>query len=228
MQRQSLFKSLIFLTTSMITLSFTTVAEGEQGSATRAPQKAAEKEYATVETTLGTFEIELYQQDAPKTVENFVRLTQKKFFDGIRFHRVVPGFVIQTGDDKSKNPSNVKDWGKGGQSIWGKEFEDELNPAAVSFKEGYVKGVVAMANRGPNTNTSQFFIMLADNPRMPKLYTIFGKVVKGLDVVEKIGEVEIVPVNSPRDGRPKVDVLVRKVTIRQEGVAAPPAKTGTK
>jgi cyclophilin family peptidyl-prolyl cis-trans isomerase len=161
-------------------------------------EKTRMNDHAIVETSLGTFEIELYGEDAPKTVENFVGLADKKFFDGMRFHRVVNGFVIQTGDEKSKSPAKMSAWGTGGQSIWGKEFEDELNPTTASFQEGYKKGVVAMANRGPNTNTSQFFIMLADNPRMPKLYTIFGKVVKGLDVVEKIGQVEIVPVNSPR------------------------------
>ncbi len=186
-------------------------------------EKITMSPHAIVETSLGTFEIELYTRDAPKTVENFVRLAEKKYFDGMRFHRVVPGFVIQTGDDKSKNPAKMSSWGTGGQSIWGKEFEDELNPKASSFQAGYVKGVVAMANRGPNTNTSQFFVMLADNPRMPKLYTIFGKVVKGMDVVEKIGRVEIVPVNSPSDGRPKVDVIMRSVKIQQEDM--PKGKT---
>jgi cyclophilin family peptidyl-prolyl cis-trans isomerase len=96
-------------------------------------------------------------------VENFVGLAEKKYFDGLRVHRVVPNFVIQTGDDKSRDLKKKAEWGTGGTSIWGKEFADELNPNTPSYKEGYKKGVVAMANRGPNTNTSQFFIMLADN-----------------------------------------------------------------
>ena len=175
------------------------------------------KENATIETSMGTFEIELYAQDAPKTVENFVKLAEKKYFDGMRFHRVVKGFVVQSGDDKSKDPAKVSQWGTGGKSIWGKEFADELNPNTPSYKEGYKKGVAAMANRGPNTNTSQFFIMLSDNTTLPKNYTIFGKVVKGQEVVDKIGVVEIIPVMGPSDGRPKVDVVIKKVTINKAG-----------
>lgn len=175
------------------------------------------KEYAVLETSMGTFEVELYSQDAPKTVENFVKLAEKKFFDGMRFHRVVKGFVIQVGDDKSKDSTKVAQWGTGGKSIWGKEFADELNPNAPSYKEGYKKGVLAMANRGPNTNTSQFFVMLADNTTLPKNYTIFGKVVKGQEVVDRIGGVEVIPVMGQNDGRPKVDVVLKKVTIKPAG-----------
>jgi len=161
--------------------------------------------------------VEFYRNDAPKTVENFVRLAEKKYFDGMRFHRVSKGFVIQAGDDKSKDVKKMNEWGTGGQSVWGKEFADELNPNAPSLREGYKKGVLAMANRGPNTNTSQFFIMLKDIPTMPKNYTIFGRVVKGLNVVDAIGQVEIIPGQmGPTDGRPKEDVLMKKVTIRKE------------
>jgi cyclophilin family peptidyl-prolyl cis-trans isomerase len=172
------------------------------------------KEIAVVETSLGTFEFELYRNDAPKTVENFVKLAQKKFFDGMRVHRVSKGFVIQSGDDKSKDSKKINEWGTGGKSIYGKDFADELNPATPSYKEGYKKGVVAMANRGPNTNSSQFFVMLSDLDRMPKNYTIFGKVIRGMEVVDKIGDVEIIPgMMGPTDGRPKEDVLLKKVTI---------------
>ncbi len=168
------------------------------------------KEIAVIETSMGTIEAELYREDAPKTVENFVRLAEKKYFNGIIFHRVSKGFVIQGGD-----PSGT---GTGGKSIYGKDFEDELNPATPSFKAGYLKGVLAMANRGPNTNTSQFFIMLKDVPRMPKNYSIFGKVIKGIEIVDKIGEVEIIPQMGPSDGKPKVDVKMITVTIRHEPV----------
>jgi cyclophilin family peptidyl-prolyl cis-trans isomerase len=166
------------------------------------------KEIAVIETSMGTIEAELYREDAPKTVENFVRLAEKKYFNGVIFHRISKGFVIQGGD-----PTGT---GTGGKSFYGKEFEDELNPATPSFKAGYLHGVLAMANRGPNTNTSQFFIMLRDTPRMPKNYSIFGKVIKGLDVVDKIGEVEITPQMGPTDGKPKVDVKMKSVTIRHE------------
>ncbi len=166
------------------------------------------KEIAVIETSMGTIEAELYRDDAPKTVDNFVRLAEKKYFNGVIFHRVSKGFVIQGGD-----PTGT---GTGGKSIYGKEFEDELNSGTPSFKAGYQHGVLAMANRGPNTNTSQFFIMLRDVPRMPKNYTIFGKVIKGLDVVDKIGDVEITPQMGPNDGKPKVDVKMKSVTIRRE------------
>lgn len=181
------------------------------------PAMTQPKEFATIETSMGTFEIELYRNDAPKTVDNFVKLAEKKYFDGMRFHRVSKGFVIQTGDDKSKDTTKVTQWGTGGQSIYGKQFEDELNPSAPSYKEGYKKGVVAMANRGPNTNTSQFFVMLRDNTSLPKNYTIFGKVIKGIETVDRIGQVEIIPGMGANDGRPRTDVVMKKVTIRKEG-----------
>ncbi|MEO8168341.1 MAG: peptidylprolyl isomerase, partial [bacterium] len=165
---------------------------------------------AVVETSMGNFEIELYADDAPKTVENFLKLAERKYFDGVRFHRVVRNFVIQTGDPNSKDKKKMDLWGQGGESAWGKEFADELNPKTASYKAGYMKGVVAMANKGPNTNTSQFFVMLRDNTTLPKNYTMFGKVVKGIDVVEKIGQVGIDP---EPDGRPKVDVVVNKIRI---------------
>jgi len=165
-------------------------------------------EIAVMATSMGTIEIELYRNDAPRTVDNFVKLAEQKYFDGIKFHRIAKGFVIQGGD-----PTGT---GGGGKSIYGKEFEDELNPAAPSFKTGYVRGTVAMANRGPNTNTSQFFIMLQDAPRLPKAYTIFGRVVSGLDVVDRIGAVEITPEMGATDGRPKTDVAITSVRMKQQ------------
>jgi cyclophilin family peptidyl-prolyl cis-trans isomerase len=186
----------------------------EQADAQKATPE--NKEIAVIETSLGTIEAELYRSDAPKTVENFVGLAQKKYFNGIIFHRISKGFVIQGGD-----PTGT---GSGGKSIYGGEFADELNPATASYRAGYLKGVLAMANRGPNTNTSQFFIMLQDVPRMPKNYTIFGKVIKGIEVVDKIGEVDIKPEMGARDGRPKVDVVMKSVTIRHEPFAPPAQK----
>jgi len=179
-----------------------------QKSATKAKGHAMTTTVAVIETTMGTIEAELYAADAPKTVENFVGLAKKNYFNGIIFHRVVPGFVIQGGD-----PTGT---GTGGTSIWNKEFADELNPATASYKAGYRKGVLAMANRGPNTNTSQFFIMLDDNTTLPKNYTIFGKVIKGLDVVDAIGKV-------PLEGsKPVTPVVMKKVWIRGAGEHAAP------
>ncbi len=183
--------------------------KSETGKA--APQKEKSKKehrmIATIVTGLGTIEAELYDKDAPKTVANFAGLAKEGYYDKIIFHRVVPGFVIQGGDSTGT--------GSGGRSIYGHEFEDELNPATKSYQEGYKKGVVAMANRGPNTNTSQFFILLADQAWMPKNYTIFGKVIKGMDVVDKIAAVELVP-RGAKDGRPKVPVVMNKVTVVTE------------
>jgi len=160
-----------------------------------------------IETTKGNIELELFESDAPKTVANFTGLAEQGYFNGIIFHRISKGFVIQGGDSTGT--------GRGGKSIYGKEFEDELNPSAPSYKEGYKRGTVAMANRGPNTNTSQFFIMLNDAP-MPKNYTIFGKVTKGMDIVDSIAAVEIIPQMGPTDGKPKVDVVMNKVTVKKE------------
>ncbi len=121
-----------------------------------------------LETNKGKIEFEIYPE-ATKAASNFIFLTNDKFYDGLTFHRVVPGFVIQGGDPTGN--------GTGGP---GYQFEDE--PVA----RNYDKGIVAMANSGPNTNGSQFFIMLEDNPTLPKNYTIFGKVITGKEVVDKI------------------------------------------
>jgi cyclophilin family peptidyl-prolyl cis-trans isomerase len=125
---------------------------------------------ATIHTTKGDVEVELFANDAPKAAKNFLDLARKGFYDGVIFHRVVPGFVVQGGD-----PTGT---GTGGP---GYKFEDE------PFKGDYDRGTLAMANAGPNTNGSQFFICLADlRGRLPKNYTIFGRVTKGMDVVDAI------------------------------------------
>lgn len=161
---------------------------------------------AVIETTLGTIEIQLLPTDAPKTVENFTRLAKKKYFDGVTFHRIAKGFVIQGGD-----PTGT---GSGGQSIFGKPFPDEINAASPLYKAGYTRGTVAMANPGrPNMNTSQFFILLADAP-LPPQYTIFGRVIRGMECVDAIGAVAITPVMGPKDGKPKTDVIMKRVRIR--------------
>lgn len=164
----------------------------------------------TLDTSLGEIQFETYANDAPNTVANFVKLAQAGYYDSLNFHRVIGGFMIQGGDpncspELSKTPATGP-CGTGGP---GYEFADELNPNTASYKAGYQKGVVAMANAGPNTNGSQFFIMLANNP-LPNAYTIFGKVIKGQEVVDKIGEVET---NS--NDRPTTPVIIKKVTVSQ-------------
>ncbi len=138
---------------------------------------------AVITTAKGTIELALYAHDAPKTVENFVRLTQSQYYDGLKFHRVEAGFVIQGGDPKGD--------GTGGESAFGGTFADELNSETESYKAGYLGGTLAMANSGPNTNGSQFFITVADQPNLPHAYTIFGKVKKGLEVVGGIAKDDV-------------------------------------
>lgn len=152
----------------------------------------------TLKTNLGEIQFTTYDADAPKAANNFVTLAEKGFYNNLIFHRVIEGFMIQGGDPKGT--------GTGGP---GYDFEDELNPATESYKQGYVKGVVAMANAGPNTNGSQFFIMLAD-VALPHNYTIFGKVVKGQEIVDAIGKVAT---NS--SDRPLEPVTMQSVSVEK-------------
>jgi peptidyl-prolyl cis-trans isomerase A (cyclophilin A) len=167
--------------------------------------------YAHFETTLGNFTVELFDAKAPKTVANFVGLAEgskewkhpktgerhkKPFYDGIIFHRVISGFVLQGGDPLGQ--------GYGGP---GYQFEDEFH-ADLRHDNA---GVLSMANAGPNTNGSQFFVTLGPTPHLDRRHSVFGKVVAGLDVVEKIGRV-------PTDAqdRPITPVVMNKVTIERK------------
>jgi cyclophilin family peptidyl-prolyl cis-trans isomerase len=159
---------------------------------------------ATIATELGPIEIDLYDQAAPKAVANFVDLAGKGFYDDVVFHRVVPGFVIQGGDGQYGKKARL-DRGKVGTGGPGYKFEDE------PVKGDYVRGALAMANAGPNTNGSQFFICTDDlTGRLPKNYTLFGLVTKGMDIVDRI-------VSAPRDGRdlPREPVAMTKVTVHE-------------
>jgi cyclophilin family peptidyl-prolyl cis-trans isomerase len=154
---------------------------------------------AVIQTNKGTIRFELLEEDAPKTTENFRLLAEKGYYDGVIFHRVIKGFMIQGGD-----PTGT---GRGGQSAWGGRFADEINSTSETYRRGYKAGTVAMANAGPNTNGSQFFIMHADYP-LPPNYTIFGSVTEGQDVVNAIA-------TSATDGndRPQSEVKMEKVTV---------------
>ena len=157
-----------------------------------------------IETSMGMIELAMFRKDAPRTVENFVQHAKKGYYNGVIFHRVAKGFVIQGGD-----PTGT---GRGGESIYGKKFEDEINKNSELYKTGYKRGTLAMANAGPNTNGSQFFICLQD-VQLPPSYTIFGKVENGMDVVDKIGAVDITPAGA-QDGKPKVDIVMKKVYVK--------------
>jgi peptidyl-prolyl cis-trans isomerase-like 1 len=158
---------------------------------------SATKPYAVIETTMGTIELELYEKETPKTVKNFIGLAEKKYYDGVIFHRVIADFMIQGGD-----PTGT---GRGGESIYGKPFADEFVP---TLKHS-AAGILSMANAGPNTNGSQFFITLVPTPWLDGKHTIFGKVVKGMDVVQAIGKVKT---SKPAD-RPVQDVVMKSVRI---------------
>ncbi len=137
-----------------------------------------ESKIVCIETNQGTVEVKLFEDVAPKACENFLKLVEKKYYDGIIFHRVIDGFMVQTGD-----PTGT---GRGGQSIWDKPFKDEVR-ADVAFTK---PGLLAMANAGPNTNGSQFFITTAKTPWLNMHHTIFGEVVNGYDVIQKIEKVQ--------------------------------------
>ena len=152
--------------------------------------------YAHFETSLGNFTIELFEQETPNTVGNFVKLAEKNFYNGVIFHRVIDGFMIQGGD-----PTGT---GRGGP---GYQFVDEFH---VKLKHNS-EGILSMANAGPNTNGSQFFITLAPTPHLDGRHTVFGKVADGMDIVRKIGKTKT---SKPGD-RPVVDVVMNKVTVQK-------------
>src|SRR5438132_5578730 len=157
---------------------------------------------AEIQTNKGTVKFELLEQDAPKTTENFRLLAEQGFYDGVIFHRVIKGFMIQGGD-----PTGT---GRGGQSAWGGRFDDEINPSSEVYRRGYQAGTVAMANAGPNTNGSQFFIMHTDYP-LPPSYTKFGQVIEGQDVVDAIATIQ-----TDRNDKPASDVTIETVTIEEQ------------
>lgn len=151
---------------------------------------------ATIETTVGTIDISLRPDIAPLAVENFTKLSQKGYYTQTTFHRVIKKFMIQGGDPQGN--------GTGGESIWKKPFKDEFSPKALFDSSG----VLAMANRGANTNGSQFFITTAPTPWLNGYHTIFGKVIKGENVLKAIE-------NSPTDSsdKPKTPIKILKITI---------------
>lgn len=153
----------------------------------------AENPKAILKTSLGNVTIELYADKTPKTVENFVKLTKKKYFDGIIFHRVIKNFMSQTGD-----PTGT---GSGGP---GYTFEDEFHPDLKHDAEG----IVSMANRGPDTNGSQFFIIRKPQPHLDNRHAVFGKVVKGIDVTRKINDAKTKSMDKPIE-----DIKIKSITL---------------
>ena len=152
--------------------------------------------FARFETSMGNFTVELFEAEVPNTVGNFVKLAEKNFYDGVIFHRVIDGFMIQGGD-----PTGT---GRGGP---GYTFADEIHPKLKHTSEG----ILSMANAGPNTNGSQFFITLVPTPHLDGRHAVFGKVSEGLDVVKKIGKTP-----TARGDRPVTDVVMKSVKIERK------------
>ena len=187
----------VFLTTTI------TPAKEETMSAKIDYQEDLERPIAVFETNLGNFEAELYAKECPQTVWNFINLAEGRqetdregnFYDGLTFHRVIDGFVIQGGCPQGS--------GRGGP---GYQFADEFDAGLRHTSEG----ILSMANAGPNTNGSQFFITLAPTPHLDDRHAVFGKVIKGVDVVQKIGSVKTGPGDSPHE-----PVIINSVRIQR-------------
>jgi len=163
------------------------------------PENAGiENKIAVLETNQGIIEIKLMPQAALRACENFTRLIEKGYYNGLIFHRVIKGFMIQGGD-----PTGT---GTAGESIWGEPFEDEVSPD-VQFDK---PGILAMANAGPDTNGSQFFITTAKTPWLNMRHTIFGEVISGYDVVQKIESTEVGANDRPKSEQKIIKAYLKK------------------
>ena len=160
------------------------------------PKRVKTKGYARLETNHGSLNLELYPETAPKAVWNFVQLAKKGFYRGVKFHRNIRNFMIQGGD-----PTGT---GKGGQSVWGKNFEDEFDGPMTHD----ARGVISMANKGKNTNSSQFFILYSPAKHLDRKHTIFAKVVGGMDILTKLENVKV-----DESDRPVEDIIIQDVVV---------------
>jgi len=189
-------------TTTQTDTSKTTQTQTQKKDSTMTNTETAGKEDASkksdgsvvnMETTMGKIKIKLYTKEAPITTANFKKLINQGFYDGIIFHRVIDGFMLQGGDPTGTGTGGSKEG-----------IQDEFGPGLKHSK----KGILSMANRGPNTGTSQFFITLAPTPHLDGKHAIFGEVIEGMDVVDKIGKTK----TGPGD-KPAVDIKMTKVTV---------------
>lgn len=179
------------------------VASAQAASALAHQEPSAPKTHmnALIITNFGTITLELFEDVTPHTVENFTKLAKEGFYDGTKFHRVIKDFMIQGGDPLSKDDAQMMRWGTGGP---GYQFADEITPENRNNT-----GTISMANAGPNTNGSQFFINTKDNNFLDLKHTVFGRVVEGMDVVMKISITQ----TGPND-RPVTPVIVQSVVIQ--------------
>jgi cyclophilin family peptidyl-prolyl cis-trans isomerase len=167
--------------------------------------KSSGGKHATIETDAGPIDIEFIEAAAPKAVENFRLLAEHGYYEGVVFHRIVKGFMIQGGD-----PTGT---GSGGESAWGGEFADEIDPQSDVYRAGYRRGIVAMANAGPNTNGSQFFIMHMDYALSPN-YVIFARVTNGMSTVDRIAEAPTKRSPGGENSQPVTPAVIRKVVVK--------------
>lgn len=187
-------KTIVKILLSMVLLS----VFGYTSEVSKSDENATVSPVVVLETNVGNIELRLFEKAAPLAVENFVTHVKNGYYDGIIFHRVIKGFMIQGGD-----PTGT---GMGGESIWKKEFKNEYAPNLI-FNRPFL---LAMANRGPDTNGSQFFITVAPAPWLNGGYTIFGEVIKGQEIVQKIENVTV----SPGNDRPIFDQVIKKAYLR--------------
>lgn len=182
-------------------------AQAIAGNQIIGPQKpSAHNQQVTMTTAIfhtnkGDFTIELFPQMAPNTVANFVKLAQSGFYDGVKFHRVIPDFMIQGGDPLTKDDSQQARWGTGGP---GYTFPDEIGPQNKNMA-----GTLAMANAGPNTNGSQFFINLRDNNFLDGKHTVFGRVVQGAEAVMGIASTQ-----TGAQDRPVEPIVIKNISLK--------------
>jgi cyclophilin family peptidyl-prolyl cis-trans isomerase len=158
-----------------------------------------------IDTDKGEIQIEFFSTDAPKAVENFRLLAEHSYYDGLTFHRIISGFMIQGGDPKGD--------GTGGQSAWGPPFADEISAQSPLYRGGYKRGLVVMANGGRNTNGSQFFILHQDYPLDPD-YVIFAWVQSGMAVVDALANTPVMQDSNGEPSKPVTPPVIKKVTIR--------------
>ena len=167
--------------------------------------KSSGGKHATIETEKGPIEIEFLESDQPQAVENFRLLAEHVYYNGLTFHRIVKGFMIQGGD-----PTGT---GTGGESAWGKAFDDNINAQSPLYQAGYKRGIVAYANAGPNTNGSQFFIMHMDY-ELPPNYVIFARVTSGMTVVDAIADVQTVLGDDGAPSKPTTPQVMKTITVK--------------
>jgi cyclophilin family peptidyl-prolyl cis-trans isomerase len=196
-------RALIFCVALVWAVGCSSSSPGESNATGTA--KSSGGKHAVIDTDKGAIEIEFFEADSPKAVENFRLLAERGYYNGVTFHRVVKGFMIQGGD-----PTGT---GSGGESAWGADFADDINASSALYRAGYPRGIVAMANAGPNTNGSQFFIVHEDAP-LPPNYVIFARVTNGLDVVDAIANTPTALGGDGAMSKPVTPLKIKTVAIR--------------